>query len=137
MANIITTQIIKDDIHESIIKVNILGDASGEEANTIIYDASAYNWPTTENNLQYIEYDLHGFGASLLWDATVNVPMLSLVENCQAEVDFRKTGGIPNNAGAGKTGDILLTTLGLATVAGDSGHIILRIKKNGSLRRAQ
>jgi hypothetical protein len=50
-----------------------------------------------------------------------------VLEEGTACLDFSDVGGIPNPTGAGKTGDILITTLGL--VAGDGISIILKLKK--------
>lgn len=133
MANTITTQVIINGPRDVVIKVNILGDGSGEETDTIIFDASAYAPIADENKLMKIEYALNGFSAYLEWDATADVPLISLVGDhpyfmpydfCESSMGV---AGIPNNAGAGRTGDILITTSGLG--AGDNGHIILYVAK--------
>jgi hypothetical protein len=46
----------------------------------------------------------------LLWDATTDVTLLNLSGSNDADMCFEAFGGIPNNAGAGVTGDVLLTT---------------------------
>jgi hypothetical protein len=133
MANLISIQTIIDGPRSSVIKIGIVGDGSGEEASTVIYDASAYTPPCTNDKLMKIEYSISGFSARLDWDAIVNVPLMNLVEAhpymalydfCEDSMAF---GGIPNNGGTGRTGDILITTFGLGL--GDSGHIILYINK--------
>ena len=128
MANVITEQVIVDGPKNTIVKFFIVGDGSGEETNLVLYDASAYSTGSTNNRLRKISYNLNGFDAVLYWDATANVPIISLDQDLQEEVDFFKYGAsLINNAGAGKTGDILLTTTGLG--AGDKGYIILHINQ--------
>lgn len=64
--------------------------------------------PTTEVKVVKVDWSLTGGGATLLWDATANVKFMELAAG-EGDHDYRKVGGLINNAGAGKTGDILLT----------------------------
>jgi hypothetical protein len=133
MAHAITTQTFVDGSRDTIIKVNIKGDgSSGELSNSIIFDASAYLTQSTDNKLYRIQYCLNGFSAELLWDATSNVPLISLAKDHPMDHDFFDHcfgfGGIVNNGAAGRTGDILITTLGLASTTLD-GFIIFYIKE--------
>lgn len=122
----LTTQVIVDGKRNSIIKVFITGIADISKG--VLYDASAYTPAVTENKLREIAYQLNGFSATLYWDATIDVPLITLDQDLQEEVDyFRYGGGLVNNGGAGRTGDILITTKGL--VAGKEGYIILYINK--------
>lgn len=125
MAGEITIQKIVDGSRHTIIKATIGGDA--DLTNAVLFDASVYVGANTHNKLMKVEFGLDGFDARLLWDATVNVDLIALPENYLEKQCYEWFGGIPNNAGTGKTGDILITTVGLA--AGDDGHIILYIKK--------
>lgn len=131
MANAITTQVINDGQRNVVIKVTIVGDGSGEETKTVLFDASAYTPATTNNNLRRITYLLNGFDAVLYWDATTDVVLMPLDQDLQEDVDFTgentRYGGIPNNGGAGRTGDILITTTGLGS--GDVGYIVLHLNK--------
>ena len=128
MANTITKQTIVDGSKRLIVKIHILGDGSGEETTTVLIDASSYTPAFTNEALYSVHSNLNGFTAELIWDATANVPLLHLADY-EADWLQTETGGvsIPNNAGAGKTGDILLTTTGLG--AGDQGSIVIDIKK--------
>lgn len=125
MAGTITVQKIVDGSRNVIIKATIGGDA--DLSNAVLFDASAYVGANTNNKLMKIQFALDGFDARLLWDATANVDLIALPENYMDTQCYKFFGGIPNNAGAGKTGDILITTVGLG--AGDDGHIILYLKK--------
>jgi len=127
MANAINTQVIIDGKRSTVIKVTIEGDGTGEETDTVIFDASAYTPATDNNSLREIKYLLNGFSATLSWDATANVMLLELDDSLQEEINFSTYGGIPNNGGTGRTGDIVMTTVGLG--AGDKGYIILYINK--------
>lgn len=127
MAHTLTTQILEQGMKFVVIKVNIKGDgASGELAKEILFDASAYSLKI-KNKLCDISYVLNGFSAELFWDATTDVPLLSLAKDFHFKECFiREMGGLRNNAGDGVTGDILISTLGLATKTYD-GDIILRV----------
>lgn len=64
----------------------------------------------------------------LEWDATTDVLALTIPPNLDIHQNFRKHGGLPSQAGAGKTGDIQLTTTGLG--AGDTITLILVVRMN-------
>lgn len=129
MANSITKQTIIDGSRILIVKIHIHGDGTGEETGTILIDASSYSPAFTSGRMRLIHTALVGFTAELLFDATADVHAMSLVdyEGHYAHDEMDTFGGIPNNAGAGRTGDILINTTGLG--AGDHGTIILEIIK--------
>jgi len=60
-------------------------------------------------------------------NATANVLLMQLAESSNGHMDFQDFGGIPNNAGSGKNGDILFTTIGHTD--GDTYSIILEMVK--------
>lgn len=130
MANDIQTQVLEDGNRNTIIKVTIVGDGTGDETDTVIFDASAYKTASTDNSLRQIKYNLNGFDATLYWDGAANVVLMTLDQDLQEDVDFSEHGKYPalvNNAGAGRTGDILITTNGLG--AGDEGYMVLYINQ--------
>ena len=100
-----TVQTILDGPRNLIINVT----GTGAEANTKIVTVSALNVPCTRLRLKDVTYNL-GPSASmeLLWDATTPVVITELYGSNDADVKFYDTAGIPNNAGAGVTGDVLL-----------------------------
>ena len=63
----------------------------------------------------------------ILFDATSDVLAIELGENQSGYHDYSNFGGIPNNAGSGKTGDIQFTTVGHTSA--DSYTIILEVNK--------
>jgi hypothetical protein len=125
MAHVITTQKIIDGRKVTVLKVNIKGDSGtgSELSNAVIFDASAYLTGSTYNKLMEIEYCLNGFSAELFWDATTDVPLMSLEKDKAYEADFWDIGGLVNNGTTGRTGDILITTNGLASSTKD-GYIL-------------
>ena len=125
MAGTITIQTIIDGSRNTVIKATIGGDADITKG--VLFNASAYVGANTNNKLMKIEFGLDGFDARLLWDADTDVDLIALPENYLETQCYKFFGGIPNNGGTGRTGDILITTTGLT--AGDDGHIILYIKK--------
>jgi adhesin HecA-like repeat protein len=104
MANV---QVIEDGFRNYNIKV----DGAGGDAAVLIVDVSALDPPCTRVRLKRATYDVGGTGpVTLLWDATTDVTLLTMTVGSGQTMDFSKTGGIPNNAGTGITGDVLLTS---------------------------
>lgn len=119
MANLITVTPQLNGSKLFTIKVDIVGDGSGDETGAaIITSAALTNTPATFK-IRAIQWDLVGFSAELLWDATTDVHAFSLPEGIAGGHRFSDTGQhLINNAGAGKTGSLLLKTAGLSA----SGH---------------
>jgi hypothetical protein len=69
----------------------------------------------------------HGMEVRLLWGASTNVTIMSIPQQVMQTMSFDEFGGLDNNAGAGKTGNILFSTLD--TSAGDAYTIILVMRK--------
>jgi hypothetical protein len=126
MAHTITTQNIIDGRKVTVLKINIKGDSgvAAELTKAIIFDASSYVTASTHNKLMQIEYCLNGFSAELFWNASADVPLMSLEKDKAYEAEFWDVGGIVNNGSTGRTGDILITTNGLISSAKD-GYILL------------
>jgi len=69
-----------------------------------------------------------GMAVNILWDATADVLAWTIPQDTNYYMCFGEhLGGIPNNAGAGKTGDVAFTTVGASL--GDSYSIILECIK--------
>ena len=126
MPNTINIQTLLDGSINTIIKVDIIGDGSGDETKTVIFDASAYHNVTIEKRLYKIEYELNGFNCFLEWDATTDAQLITIEEGHHEHVCWEWIGGYSNGYFAGRNGDILLTTNNLGD--GDRGYIILFIK---------
>jgi hypothetical protein len=122
MAFTITKQELTRSTGRVVLKVYIDGAADGT--------AQLLNVATGDFGikpaLMGVKGSLNGFNAILLWDATTDVPIMTLETDTSFDHDFSKFGGIVNNGGAGKTGDILITTNGITGT--DSGFVILDVK---------
>jgi hypothetical protein len=129
MPNSIATQVLEDGRRNTVIKWTIVGDGSGDETATVIFDASAYKTASTANKLWEIEFSTVGASAILYWDATTDIPLLSIPANHSEKMCFGAFGGIINNAGTGITGDIVITTSGLGS--NDHMTIIMWVKERG------
>lgn len=124
MPNTIVTQVLEQGHKFIVVKYTILGDGSGEETATVLFNASLYG-AKTDNKLYDISYDLNGFSAELFWEADTAAALMSLAASQPYHECLVKLGGYKNNGGAGQTGSILITTTSLG--AADNGHIIFRI----------
>lgn len=103
-----TVQLLEEGPRNYIIKVT----GTGSDAATSIVDVSALNPACEEVRLMRCTYDVAGTAGlvSVLWDATADVLALSASTGSGQTMCFKKIGGLINNAGAGKTGDVLLTS---------------------------
>lgn len=131
MAVTSTAQTIVDGERNLVVKCKLTGDGTDVTALKII-DASAYSNPTpgvgASLKVVKVQSQMDGFTGALLWDADTDVEFLNIPDGEMTQ-DFSSVGGLVNNAGAGITGDIMLTTLGNA--AGEDGTIIIHMKKRG------
>lgn len=138
MAHTITKQTIVDGRRITIVKIAIKGDgSSGELSNATLFTASDYSTASKDNKLMEIHYNFNGFTAQLFWDATSPVPLISITKDYPNYESYYNFGGIVNNAGAGRTGNINITTAGLASSTFD-GYIILymmqrKVPKTGQI----
>jgi hypothetical protein len=128
MANTLTTQQILDGSRNIQLKVYIQGDGSGDLSKETLFDVSDWTYATTENKLMEIEYNLIGFSATLYWDATTDVPFMDLSADYPARQKFCAVGGLVNNGGSGRTGNILISTKGLGSIPSGSGEIVIYLK---------
>ena len=117
----VVIQELYDSDFITTVKVTTTGTNSAE---TII-DASDLEGASTDPRVSIVACQwTTGNQTDLLFDATANVVALSLNGNGTFNVGGQTLPSIPNNAGGGITGDILLTN-GSASV----GTIILKVKK--------
>ncbi len=130
MANLITKTTMIDGSRNLVVKIHINGDGTGEETDTLLIDASTYSPAFTESKLMKMTSNIVGFSAELNWDATVNT-ICVIARAGDSEFDFSTIGGISNDSGAGRTGDLLITTVGLG--AADHGILILEFKKKDNV----
>ena len=112
---------LKDTDFETVVKVT----TTGTNTNQSIVDASALEGAESNPRLAIVACQwTTGNQTNILFDATSNVVALSLNGNGSYNVGSQQMPSIPNNAGSGVTGDILLTN-GSASV----GTIWLKLRK--------
>lgn len=124
MADAVATQTMLAGERKLVMKFTNISDGTGEAA-VVKVDMSAISSVYSEVKIDKITYATVGMSVRILWDATADVMAWEIPADESGEVDFCKIGGLTNNAGAGKTGDILFTTLNAG--AGDSYTVILHM----------
>ncbi len=135
MADAVTSTTISDGTHKAVIQLTNLSDGTGEDAvNKIdVSGLTAREDGTACSSvlIEKVSHSIIGFTqVQLLFDATANTIALGLAQDSNGHMDFSDFGGLKNTSGSGKTGDILLTTIGASS--NDSYVIVLElIKKYG------
>ena len=131
MADAVTSQTIQDGDRIAVMKFTNISDGTGEAA-VLKVDVSALQAESgTERacagvTIQQMWYDCSGMTVDILWDATSNALCWTL--SGYGFYDFRQAGPLTNNAGSGKTGDILFTTTGAGSA--DRYTIMLAMRKS-------
>ena len=131
MADAVTTQTIIDGERNCIMKFTNVSDGSGESAVAKV-DVSALSSNSegvscSEVRVMRVSHAIVGMSVQMFLDATSNVLLMELAESSNGHMDFTDFGGLPNNAGSGKNGDILFTTKGHSS--GDTYSITLEMVK--------
>lgn len=131
MADAVATQVLLDGERLYIAKFTNISDGTGETA-ALKIDVStlapnAFNLACNGVKLNKIYATTHGMEVRILWDATTDVFAWMIPQNTNYLMDFSSFGGISNNSGTGKTGDVLFTTLD--STAGDMYSIVLECIK--------
>ena len=116
------------------MKFTNISDGTGESAVTKVNVAnlakSASGLACTAVTVTKITSVCHGMEVRMYWDATTDVPFFLGTVNTNYENDFSKIGGITNNAGAGKNGNIVFSTAD--ATAGDTYTVVLEMVKSYS-----
>jgi hypothetical protein len=132
MANTVASQTLLDGERMAIMKFTFQCDGSGNESKVLKVDVSALN-PSASGKacngvaIQKIHAATHGLEVEIYWDATTDILCWAVPQNSLYTIDFASFGGLTNNAGAGKTGDVLFSTLDAAS--GDFYAITLEMVK--------
>lgn len=129
MADAVTSQTIFDGERKAVMKFTNVSDGTGEtgvlKVDVSALAANALGQTCTGVTLERIHVSINGMSVSILWDATTDVPAFIAAPGVYS-FDFDKFQ-IPNDAGTGKNGDVLFTTIG--ATAGDTYTIILEMVK--------
>ena len=130
MVDAVTTQILQDGPRHCVMKFTNLSDGTGEAAVAKVTVSSLESFmgkPCTGVSIRKIQYSTFGMTVNILWDATTDVHCISLPDNQWDTLDFEDSPLI-NNAGAGKNGNVLFTTVG--HTLNDRYTVILHMLKN-------
>lgn len=125
MADVVTSTVLLDNERNLVMRFTNKSDGTGESAVTKV-DISNLQIVPDEVRIEKVEYAIFGQELTILWDASTDVTAMVLPAG-QDKFDYSPIGGIPNNAGAGKTGDILFTSAN--PDSGDTYDITLFMKK--------
>ncbi len=125
----LTLQTIEDAERNLVVKAHFIADSSTDESGLTIINASEYSPPFIQSRLVGLSVLAFGdFGGALIWEADANVRLCPIPPNGNVQLDWTRFGGLPNNAGVGKTGDILLLTDSIAS--GDELTLVLELQKD-------
>ena len=117
----VSAVILSDKDFETVVKVT----TSGTNSNASIVDPSALEGASSNPRLAIVACQwTTGSQTNILFDASSNVVALSLNGNGAYNVGSQQMPSIPNNAGGGITGDILLTNSSASV-----GTIWLKLRK--------
>jgi hypothetical protein len=132
MADAVASQTLIDGERMAIMKFTNLSDGTGEskvlKVDVSALTSSASGRACTGVTITKIHASTHGLEVQIYWDATTDVFCWCVPQNSEYTFDFEKFGGLTNNAGAGKTGDVLFSTADASN--GDFYTIVLEMVKS-------
>ncbi len=132
MADAVTSQTIMDGERVAIMKFTNISDGTGETAVTKVnvssLTANSAGQACTGVTVTKITSVCHGMEVRMYWDASTDVPFFLATVNTNYCNDFSGFGGIPNNAGAGKNGNIVFSTADASS--GDTYFVVLEMVKS-------
>ena len=127
MVDTVTTQILRDGRRNLVMKFTNISDGSGESAVTKV-DVSSLSESPSRVRITRIDYTTAGIGLDISWDADADVLALTIPQDMSDSIDYRWFGGVTNNAGAGRTGDIKFSTNNIPQ-GGDRYTVVLHMIK--------
>ena len=134
MADTVASQTILDGPTHAVMKFTNISDGTGESAVTKVDVSSLQSsWrgqTCTGAVIERIWWQCIGMKVQLLFDADTDAFIIELGENQSGDHDYSSFGGLTNNAGTGKTGDIMFTTVGASS--NDTYTVILYMRKGFS-----
>jgi hypothetical protein len=132
MADAVTSQTLLDGERLAIMKFTNISDGTGETAVTKVtassLTASNSGKACTGVVVNKITAVCHGMEVRMYWDATTDVPFFMSNVNSNYTNDFSTFGGITNNSGAGKNGNIVFSTSDASS--GDTYTVVLEMVKS-------
>ena len=134
MADAVTSQTLIDGERLAIMKFTNISDGTGETAVTKVNVAnlasSGSGKACTGVIVNKITSVCHGLEVRMYWDASTDVPFFMSTINTNYENDFSSIGGITNNSGTGKNGNIVFSTADASS--GDTYTVVLEMVKTYS-----
>jgi hypothetical protein len=131
MADAVTSQTILDGDRLAIFKFTNISDGTGEVAvNKIVVSTlnpNQFGKACNGCKINKIWAMTDGMGVNILWDATTDLICETIPQNEMYTMSYNEFGGLPNNAGAGVTGNVAFSTVGASS--GDRYTIILEVIK--------
>ena len=131
MADAVTSQTLLDGERLAIMKFTNISDGTGETAvtkvNVSTLAKSASGLACTAVSVLKITSVSHGMEVRMYWDADTDVPFFLSTINTNYQNDFSSFGGITNNAGTGKNGNIVFSTSDQSS--GDTYTVVLEMIK--------
>jgi hypothetical protein len=132
MADAVTSQTLVDGERLAIMKFTNISDGTGETAVTkvTVSSLSANNLGIACNGVTVTKITsvCHGLEVRMYWDASTDVPFFLSTVNTNYQNDFSSIGGISNNAGTGKNGNIVFSTSDATN--GDTYTVVLEMVKH-------
>lgn len=130
MADAVTTQVLLDGPRNVVMKFTNISDGVGEAAVTKADLTTLAKGPRGESLtglvIDRVEFDTHTMALDVLWDAATPQLAFSIPKDHNGSLDWTDVGGLHNNAGAGKNGNIKFTTIGAAAGARYAVTLFLR-----------
>ena len=131
MADAVASQTIVDGPTHVALKLTNISDGTGESSvkkvDVSALSSSGNKQTCTGCSIEKIWWQCIGMKVRLFFDATSDAFIIELGENQSGYHDYSEFGGIKNNAGSGKTGDVDFTTVGHSSA--DTYTIILKMRK--------
>lgn len=130
MADAVDTEVLFNGTRKYTVRLTNVSDGTGETTVTKV-DRSALIGPNGgapgKLVIEEITWTVQGFeGVALYWNATSDEPIAVL--SGSNYVDYRPFGGlVPDTAGTGTDGDIILSTIG-TPAANDTYDILLVLR---------
>lgn len=130
MADAVTSQTIFQGDKQVIMKFTNISDGTGESGVVKVNVANLAKYQgqsCVAVQIDRIYAATNGMEVRMFWEATSPQLIISVPQGVMNTYDFDQFGGIDNNAGTGKTGNITFSTVGHSS--GDSYTIILVMRK--------
>jgi hypothetical protein len=132
MADAVTSQTLLDGERLAIMKFTNISDGTGETAVTKVTVSSLASnnagKACTGVAVSKITAVCHGMEVRMYWDASTDVPFFLSNVNSNYTNDFSHFGGITNNSGTGKNGNIVFSTSDASS--GDTYVVVLEMIKS-------